>query len=115
VVDAPKFEDIYPELREIVYGAVIVGYNMDYDSRVLTGEVERHGLEPLQPKRWIDVMLPLARYYGDWNGRYNSFKWKKLTFLADWLEVKVEGDAHSAIVDCQLTLEVMKAVVARKE
>jgi DNA polymerase-3 subunit epsilon len=44
-------------------------------------------------------MLQYARFIGEWNSYYNSYKWQKL-----------DGGDHTALGDCLATLEVIRVM-----
>lgn len=49
---APKFRDIAPRLHELISGAeAVVGYNPQYDRRMIVGEFNRLG-DLITPPRW---------------------------------------------------------------
>ena len=113
VVDAQTFDQLHHQISEIINGKVVVIYNAPFDAWILQARALARDLPPFMPKRWMDVMLPCGDWYGDWNLRHKSIKWKKLTELATYLGVTDDGDAHDALVDCRLTLGVIQAIAAK--
>jgi len=109
VASSPTFAEIYPELKPLINGKMVVIYNANYDSQILQYHCETAKLPPFRPERWIDAMQPVSEFVGNWNARYKSFKWVKLTEVADQLKVSLDG-AHDALVDCHLTRGVLKAM-----
>ncbi|MNI49366.1 hypothetical protein D3C73_1039750 [compost metagenome] len=55
-------------------------------------------------------MLAYAEFYGDWNEYKNSYRWKKLSDAAAQQRVVIDGQAHRALSDVQMTLGVIRAM-----
>lgn len=94
----------------------VVIYNAQYDVGMLYQATEAAGL-PLvnwsKIARFHCAMERFAEIYGEWNHRYGNYKWKPLSTAAYYYKIKQEG-AHGALVDCQTTLQVCKAMIAPK-
>ncbi len=95
LADAPTFPQIYPKLRAILKGKLVLIYNASYDIGMLVGDCERHRLPRLKARKWIDVMVPYAEFCGQ--RRYDGdYRWQKL-----------EG-GHSALSDCHAVQRVLQ-------
>lgn len=95
----------------------VVIYNAQYDVGMLYQSTEHAGLPHVDWKkitRFHCAMEAFSEIYGEWNSRYGNYKWKPLSTAAYYYKVKQEG-AHGALVDCQTTLAVCKAMIAPKE
>lgn len=94
----------------------VVIYNAQYDVGMLYQATEWAGLPRVEWRkiaRFHCAMEKFAEVYGEWNSRYGNYKWKPLSAAAHYYKVKQEG-AHGALVDCQTTLQVCKAMIATK-
>ncbi len=110
---APHFRDIYQDLTKSLTGKILVGYNTDYDMRIIDQTATRYELPTLEPEATWDVMYWFAKFYGDYNDYYGSYRWKKLTFAAEHFGLSTEG-AHGAAQDCLLTLAVLRKMAESK-
>ena len=98
--DAQPWPDVHDAVVEAVDGAaVVLAWNATFDERLLRQTAERHGLEfPDLP--WRDAQA-------DYGGR------KALVVAAVDSGLTV-ADAHGALVDARMTLEIMRAAGKRK-
>lgn len=125
----PTFEEILPQMTEIMHGKKVVVYNVGYDAGVVHGCIRRRNYDQsaidvclpddrtyqiaveksmsvLYAEAWINTcswecaMLAYAAYCGVL-GRYGHWKWQKLP--------AVEGaESHRALGDCISTLALIK-------
>jgi inhibitor of KinA sporulation pathway (predicted exonuclease) len=56
-----------------------------------------------------------ARFYGEWNPRYKSYKWQKLATAAAHFDLTFEGEAHSALTDARMALMVLRKMAEYAE
>lgn len=114
VANAPTWPMIVDQFKAIVSGRKLVIYNADYDLRIIYQTNNRHELEPVFfGKEWSDAdcaMLTYAEFYGQWDDYRNGYKWQRLGNAARQQNVVIEGKAHRALADCQMTLGVIKAM-----
>lgn len=98
----------WPELHAQVTGIlesarVVLAYNADFDSRMLSQTAGRHGLSaPSQPWPWYDLLEDYRTLRPA--GRH------KLVSAIRREKVKVQGQSHRALYDCQCVLGVMRAI-----
>lgn len=113
VAGAPTFSAIYPMLRRVLQARVWVGYNIDFDARIIRQDCERCGLPVCQPARlddmpaYEDAMTAYAQFYGAFSSYHGNYKWQKLTAAADQCGITV-SEAHHARADALTTLEVIR-------
>ena len=79
----PAIAGSLPELRRIFAEAdEVIGYNLPFDLAFL----EKIGVRPRQDARLTDAMLGFAEVYGEPSESHpDEFRWKKLTFAADYV------------------------------
>ena len=119
VAGAPTFVDILPQLHQAVHGKTIVVYNAPYDLRIITqsyfpyrklrSTIDFDMMTDIMGARWLDVMAPYAKHYGEWDTYRQSYRWQKLVNAVRQQGLRVV-DAHSAIGDCLMTMALIKAV-----
>lgn len=96
LAECPTWDQVYPRVSEVLKGKKVIVYNAGFDSQVLDYSGYLYQLPELECK-WDCAMEAYARYYGEWNAYFGSFKWQRL-----------EGGDHSALGDCLATLELIK-------
>lgn len=106
--NAPRFEELYPEIAGLLAGRVPVAYNAGFDKKFLLAECRRcaHiGLDVATPPafreevEWIDPLV--------WVRELQKYeKGKKLTDVCARLEISLE-QAHRASGDAEATGHVL--------
>ncbi len=113
IKDAPGFMDIFPELLTILQNKFVVVYNAPFDKRLLEQTYQAHldGRPDMaqfsEELGWIDVMIPYANYFKDWNPARQSNRWQSLENACRQQGVPVV-ESHSAIGDCRMTLALIR-------
>ncbi|NLX09877.1 MAG: 3'-5' exonuclease [Chloroflexi bacterium] len=108
---APRFPAVYPALAGALAGRRVIVYNADFDRRILHQACSRYGLPPVAATDWDCAMKQYARYRGVWNSWHNDFRWHRLTAACTWEQIHVQ-DAHSAVGDCRMALELIRCMAA---
>ncbi|MEZ8023010.1 WYL domain-containing protein [Vibrio sp. 1F255] len=111
LADANSWEDVYPQVKRLLQGKPIAAYNSDFDQKVINIACSNLGLPPIEAD-FHCVMKEYARYRGEWNNQYKSYKWHKLSAAIDHERVKADLPYHRALNDTYLTLELMKVMSA---
>lgn len=110
VENAPLFDEVYPQLLEATKERKIIIYNSEYDNRLIKQSLKTkdnlQSFSQLMEQSDYCLMNLFARFYGQKNDSGN-FRWKSLSFAADFFDVPVIG-AHRALADCLMTLGVLK-------
>lgn len=107
VKDAPGFPEVFIDFSVAMAGRTVVAYNVSFEQGILKSVCQRHGLAQPRPKGWTCAMRNYAKFYGQWNPRRNSYTWQSLTNACIQQDIDVV-DAHDAIGDCRMTLELVK-------
>ncbi len=112
VSHAPAWPEVHNQVCSILKNQNLVIYNAAYDNRLLEQTAGVYGLT-LPGYRFYCAMLGYAQFHGEWNKSRRNFRWQKLTVAAKQMGVQLpnQGQAHRAIYDCRLTLEVIRAMV----
>lgn len=86
-----------------------VGYNIQFDMRMLERACQMSGIRPPFTIGLVDVMQIVAEYRGEWDAE--SQRWKVCTLSEAAALFGIEnGDAHDALADCTMTLKVLEAI-----
>ncbi len=107
VQDAPGFPELYVSLSILLAGKRVVAYNAAFEKGIMNAVCKRHRLPSMRPRELTCAMIAYARYYGTWNEKRRSFKWQSLSNACFQQGVAVKN-AHTAVADCVMTLELMK-------
>lgn len=101
VANAPTFSEIYPELKQVLQGKVILIYNDEADRRFLNYCCKLHKLPNLGLKdRTFCLMHWYARWYGDYSSYWRDYKWQPLC------------GGHRALGDCLTALSRLQKIAA---
>ncbi|HKJ27793.1 MAG TPA: 3'-5' exonuclease [Anaerolineales bacterium] len=108
VVWSPPWSQIWPELEAVFAGRVVGAYNEAFDVRMLRQSCGLNGIPWSAPyAASFCVMELFAQYYGDWNSRRGSFRWKNLAFAGQFFSLP-EPNSHRAKDDAYLTKLVLE-------
>lgn len=109
----PTFEQILPELYELLYGQIIIGWNVDFDRKMLYRSTKAWNL-PLvhwgSDMIWIDAMKPFSyEIWKQFNGFRNDWQWSSLSNACEFYQIKVRRSSapHTALGDTRLTRKVL--------
>ena len=103
-------------LAELVKDRHVIIYNRSYDVGILHTSTNRANLPYVdwwKIAHWHCAMEGFAEVFGDWNSYRHNYRWQKLSTAAAYYNI-VQEDAHGALVDCQTTLAVCKAMIGVK-
>ncbi|MFB7030993.1 MULTISPECIES: exonuclease domain-containing protein [unclassified Streptomyces] len=126
VEDADRFGTVLPRLTRALEGRRVIIYNKEYDTGVLSYELNRHhqehsltlpGSEPLRPyeqhpatAEWMNAqqwdrcaMLAYAVHVGDWSDYWGGWSWQKLR------------GGHRALGDCRTVVERIREMAERPD
>lgn len=108
VADYVGLDILFPQFVEPLLDKMFIIYNADYDTRVI-----RQHLKAVKPDYEYSIlhacaMKEYARFYGDWNPRYSSYKWQRLPPID-------KTQAHNALQDCKATLALLHLMANYKE
>jgi len=107
VEDAPAFEDVYGVIKTLLDGRFWLGYNIQFDARMLDGACLRHGLTPLVSVGQHDATPFVAEFIGQWDSNAGRYPYLKLIEAAERFGVNMEA-AHHAAVDAKATWEIVR-------
>ena len=108
VKDAPTILDVLPTIIEINQNYNWIIYNADYDVRVIMQSIQKRLFDNV-----FCAMTAYSDYHGEWNPKYNNYKWQSLENAAKQLNVDIDailGELHRAKKDVLVTIEVCKKI-----
>lgn len=108
--DKPFFGE-YKELIQMLFNHAeeLISYNGNFDIQFL----KANGITIDSDLVHFDVMREFAPIYGEWNEKYNCYKWQKLTKCASYFGY--EFNAHDALEDVKATLYCYKQMTNFKK
>jgi DNA polymerase III subunit epsilon len=107
LLTAPTLDDLYVTLSVKLAGAHLVAYNMDFDWRMMTQSLALYKLPLFRTASRHCAMKQYASYHGSWNSQRNSYNWHNLGKAATHEKIEVV-DAHTALGDVKMTLQLIK-------
>ena len=107
VRDAPRLNaDLAQSINYLMRTHAIGGYNSRaFDVPFICGDLQRNGFEAVRPEVQIDVQDIWRRVSGQQKG--------KLVEVAEHYGVQVDGPAHRALADVQMTAGLLNAMIER--
>lgn len=114
VEDATTWPIFAPSLLNYLSGKDVIIYNAKYDRNLMHQSAEAYQMPKIDWKahaNFICAMEAYSEFSGDWNDYHSSYPWLPLTKA-----VRQQGlnpnlyQAHSALGDCLMTLELVKAM-----
>lgn len=113
LTDAPKLTDLWPALTDAFMDAAVLGYNVQFDKRLLSQSCKAQGLKDVTTLAtiWLDLMPHYAQHHGEWSDYHQSYKWQKLTDACQREGIDARY-AHDATTDCRLTLDLLYKLAA---
>lgn len=126
VTNAPDLFQLFKDIADAVEGRAVLIYNAAYDLRLLAQSLNQRvkathpGYQYLCKPQINTLMQQLhtnracimelyAEYNGEWDNYRNQYKWQKLTNAAKHFNA-ARPDAHRALADCLMTLDVVKGI-----
>lgn len=103
--DAPTFDFVYNELKEILSGKTVVTYG-DFDVRMLNQVCDRHNLPRIEFEH-IDLKEVYSEYNGEVSGR-GGYKWVSLQKAYDSIVDVPLHNFHDAMVDVEAMIAIVK-------
>lgn len=103
--NAPDFADVRRQLEDALLDKQVVIFNANYDTAIL----RNMAFDGFMAAPFC-AMLAYAEFNGE-PGRYGGYKWVSLVNACQAMGVPVR-DAHTALGDCLMTLDLMKAMAA---
>lgn len=103
VENAPAWPDVWGSMRENVErSSCLIAYNGTFDARLIEQSCFAHKLPApkLPPLLTPDLMIRAGIWIGDWDAKWNHYKWHKLE------------SGHRALGDVQGMIRVVRAMAA---
>tara|TARA_X000000950_G_scaffold251949_1_gene313653 strand:- start:190 stop:780 length:591 start_codon:yes stop_codon:yes gene_type:complete len=99
---SPNAIDVMPNVKEIIEKSdILVGQNLIFDLNFINEVCHRNSMEPPSFPPYIDT-----KSIADKLVRANWLQRSGMDYLVEHYDVKVEGRAHTALVDCERTMLV---------
>jgi DNA polymerase-3 subunit epsilon len=117
VEESPRWSEIAPIVAACIAGRDVIVYNAVYDRKMMHKSAEACGIEKIDWKTispFHCAKEAFAEYYGDWNDYHGSFRWQTLSTAVRHFGLRIE-DAHSALSDCLMTLDVVRCMARGRD
>lgn len=100
VDQAPTFDQLAPQLRELLSGLTCVVYNASFDERMLEQSARAREITyevPIFAADYRCAMEMYSQWCGDWSSYHQNYRWQRLP-----------GGDHSALGDARACLAVLR-------
>ncbi|MFC5402353.1 exonuclease domain-containing protein [Cohnella soli] len=112
VAGAPRWTDVWPDVRRLFVDRIALIYNDDFDTRMVYQACMQHHL-PAGIIASKCVMKTYARFGRSYSWKHRDYTWISLANACSEQGVKVK-DAHRALGDASMTVQLIQCV-GRKE
>jgi DNA polymerase III subunit epsilon len=109
VIGAPRWDELYDDLRPMLEGRRIVVYNVAFDRQMIAQSCARCGV-PLPDADWECAMKKYAGFYGSWDPGKRWYKFQKLERAV--LAFGAEPGGHRAAADALACRAVVLGMAA---
>lgn len=110
LADAPTFAEVWPAIRDLLAGKVVVIYHASFDIGKLWSSAHAHNIDiPYNFIKDVCAMHLFARFYDEVHEYFGTYTWQKLNEVAiPFLNIQVPGRAHDAEHDAAATAMLIK-------
>ena len=115
LVSKPTMDQVIDRLEPLLTGAgVIASYNLDFDHRMLRQSVgPRYRLPPNAEQ--LCVMEAYAAWRGEWNERFESYRWHRLAEALADCGARPQGTPHGSLQNALGSLAVLRHMAGGQE
>ncbi len=79
LVDAPGWDQAWPQVETALQGRYVGIFNLDFDLRMMQQSHQRYWLPWTQPQAdFFCIMKLYAKFCGAWNAKYRNYRWQSL-------------------------------------
>ena len=122
VANAPTWDQVYSEIKQIVEENLLVAFNAEFDLRMIEQTCSLYGL-PLMMSAIYKLternilhhccaMKMYAQYYGEWKVEEQTYRRQSLTRALEQQGITVDAPAHRAVGDTLRTLALLQSMAA---
>jgi DNA polymerase-3 subunit epsilon len=108
VAQAPDFVEVYPAVKALLEGRLVVAYNADFDRKMMRSACAFRGLAEIQPARWMCAMEAYAAFNGEASWHRPGFRWMSLEKATRRL--RIPQPTHRASADARACRSVVMAL-----
>jgi DNA polymerase III subunit epsilon len=109
VFKAPAWPVIWPKVRSVLFGRLIVAYNAPFDLRMMQQTHARYRLPWRESFEWLDVMALYSRYRAIWDPIRKSMRLFSLDAAGKDFQISLKN-SHRATADAELTRAVLHSI-----
>ncbi len=102
VQNARAWPVIWPQIRSVLFGRLIVFYNEEFDMRMMQQSHGRYNLPWKEKFTTFDLLKLYAEYRGEWDSQRRSYKYHSLDAAGKHSKI-ILPNAHRATADTLLT------------
>ncbi len=112
VQKAPPWPFLWPKIRSLLYGRMIVAYNAPFDLRMMQQTHSRYRMPWRETFNWFDVMALYSRFQNVWDPRKQSLRYFSLMSAGQFFNIALKNE-HRASDDALLTRAVLHSIAGQ--
>jgi DNA polymerase-3 subunit epsilon len=112
VQSARTWPVIWPEVRSVLFGRVIVMYNQEFDMRMMAQSHARYRLPWRERFTTFDLLRLYAEFRGEWDPRRRSYRYFSLDAAGKQCGISLPN-AHRATADTLLTRALLQYIASQ--
>ncbi len=106
VQSARPWLTIWPQVRSVLFGRLVVIYNEEFDLRLMQQSHARYKLPWKDKFTTFDLLKLYAEFRGEWDSRRRSYRYHSLASAGQHFQISLPN-AHRSTADTLLTRAVL--------
>lgn len=111
VAGAPTWPAIWPQVRSVLFGRLVVIYNEEYDIRLMQQSHARYRLPWKEKFNTFDLLKLYAEFRGEWDSYRRSYRYHSLAAAGQHCHITLPN-AHRSTADTLLTRAVLHHIAS---
>jgi DNA polymerase III subunit epsilon len=113
VQNARTWPAIWPQIRSVLFGRLLVMYNEEFDLRMMQQSHARYRLPWKEKFNSMDLLKLYAEFRGDWDSIRRSYRYHSLANAGKQCEISLPN-AHRSTADTLLTRAILHYIADYK-
>jgi DNA polymerase III subunit epsilon len=111
VQSARTWPAVWPQIRSVLFGRLVVIYNEEFDLRMMQQSHARYRLPWKENFNTVDLLKIYAEFRGEWDSFRRSYRYHSLANAGQHCQISLPN-AHRSTADTLLTRAVLHYIAA---
>jgi DNA polymerase III subunit epsilon len=111
VQSARTWPAVWPQIRSVLFGRLVVIYNEEFDLRMMQQSHARYRLPWKENFNTVDLLKIYAEFHGEWDSFRRSYRYHSLANAGQHCQISLPN-AHRSTADTLLTRAVLHYIAA---